>query len=190
MLRAAEYASFGSKSWDTVGSSLATSQPFREIIDVTSLPFPLLLNALFLVHLTAPTVLAFFWYSYQPSGKRHYETNDRTPTGVNQLLVPISKHCSDPLEISLVLWLFLCLEKCTVSHWAQLNFQALVAVIAAVLTYRFRQLSWSTVFKQIKQNWQLCGWMKSVEVWGEFCGIQTPEFGLWDSICEVEVVVN
>ena len=47
-----------------MGSSLATSQPFREIIDVTSLPFPLLLNALFLVHLTAPTVLAFFFFFF------------------------------------------------------------------------------------------------------------------------------
>lgn len=42
-----------------MGSSLATSQPLKEIIDVTSLPFPLSLNAPFLVHLTAPTVLSF-----------------------------------------------------------------------------------------------------------------------------------
>jgi hypothetical protein len=37
--------------------------------------------------------------------------------------VLICKHCRDPIEISLVVWIFLCLEKCTMSHWAQLNLQ-------------------------------------------------------------------
>lgn len=93
-------------------------------------------------------------------------------------------HCQEvnmvkPLELFLVLWIFLCLEKCTVSHWVQLNFQAPHTVTAAVLMYCFRQLSSSTVFKQIKQNWQLCDWLRGVQVWGEICGTQTPSLNHW-----------
>lgn len=60
-LRASECVSFGSKSWDTVGSSVATSQPLKGIIDVTSLTISFLLMPPFFVHLTAPTVLFSFF---------------------------------------------------------------------------------------------------------------------------------
>lgn len=93
------------------------------------LPYHFFLSLLvppsFLVPLTAPTVLSLFLFILLPVGwQRYFETNNITQTGVNQLVLPISKYCSDPLEISLVLWIFLCLEKHTMSHWAQLNFQA------------------------------------------------------------------
>lgn len=101
-----------------MGSSLATSQPLKRIIDVTSLPFPLPFNAPFLVHLSAPTVYFYLFFLYLLSTwwQRYYETNDKTQMEASQLVVPISKHCSDPLEISLLVWIFLCLEKCTMSH--------------------------------------------------------------------------
>lgn len=67
-----------------MGSSLATSQPLKEIIDVTSLPFPLSLNVPFLVRLTAPTVLSFFFFLILPSlvAKSYYEADDVTQTGL------------------------------------------------------------------------------------------------------------
>lgn len=70
-------------------------------------------------------ILSFFSFLIiLPVGwQRYHETKAITERGVNQLMLPVSKCCSDSLEISLVLWIFLCLEKHTMSHWAQLNFQ-------------------------------------------------------------------
>lgn len=114
--RASECIFFGSESWDTVGCSLAISQLFKEIVDVTSLAFRLLWIArscahtcCYLLHLTRLVWKILY-------DQVMIQTED------SQLVEPISKYCSDPLEMSLVLRMFLCLEKCTVSHRAQLNF--------------------------------------------------------------------
>lgn len=106
---------------------MATSQPLKEIIDVTSLTISsFLMPPLFCAsNCSYCFVLFFFFLILLPVGwQRYYETNNVTQIGVNQSVLPISKYCSDILEISLVLWIFLCLKKHTMSHWAQLNFQA------------------------------------------------------------------
>lgn len=122
-------------------------------------------------------------------------------TGADQLIVSISKHCRDSVEISLVVSIFLCLEKCTMSHWAQLNLQAPcschsscsdVLFPTAVVEYNIQtnQAELTTLWlgggsgsgERILWNADTKIWVSGLDLWNWDCGQLACQLMRWSYI--------